>query len=67
MIAKTPEELKRYYRDLTDDQLREEYRYRMGISTRRLGCAEVETVINSRKAVWELMKERWLLGITESH
>lgn len=58
MVSKTVEQLKRYYTDLTDEQLKDEYRYRMGISTRHLGNAEVEIVINTRKAVIELMKER---------
>ena len=58
MVNKTVEQLKRYYRDLTDDQLREEYRYRMNLSTRHLGCAEVDVVLNTRRAVIELMKER---------
>ena len=62
MMAKTPEELKRYYRDLTDDQLKDEWRYRKSLSTRHLGCAEVEIVINTRKAVYDLMVERGLIG-----
>lgn len=61
MVARTPEELKRYYRDLTDNQLKEEYRYRMNIPTKHLGSAEIDVVINTRKAVIELMKERGLL------
>lgn len=58
MVSKTVEQLKRYYTDLTDEQLKAEYRYRMGISTRHLGSNEVDIVINTRRAVIELMKER---------
>lgn len=58
MVSKTVEQLKRYYTDLTDEQLKAEYRYRMGISTRMLGCNEVEIVLNTRRAVIEVMKDR---------
>ena len=66
-MTETPETLKRYYRDLTDDQLREEYRYRMNYPTRFLTAEGTALIINTRRAVWELMKERGLLEITESH
>ena len=61
MMAKTPEELKRYYKDLSDEKLMEEYRYRMNIPTKHLGSAEIDVVMNTRRAVIELMKERGLL------
>ena len=57
---KSVEELKRYYVDLTDKELIEEYKYRMNISTRMLSGESTELVMRTREAVKELMIERGL-------
>ena len=57
-MTKTVEDLKRMYSHLTDKELVEEYQYRNSYSTRMV-CGDVlDILINSKKAVIDLMRER---------
>jgi hypothetical protein len=57
-MTKTVEDLKRMYSHLTDKELVEEYKYRNSYSTRMVCGDALDILINSKKAVIDLMRER---------
>lgn len=57
-MTKTVEDLKRMYSHLTDKELVEEYQYRNSYSTRMVCGDALDILINSKKAVIDLMRER---------